>query len=211
MTSTWSSRPNRILTALLSVVGITWMAFWGMPVSSRASLRMSPKITFEWMASEPPLSITALPDLRQRLAASTVTLGRDSYMKPITPRGIRTRPTTNPLGLFHIPVTSPTGSGRATTSFRPSAIDRIVFSSRVNRSIMAALKPFSFAKERSFSFSSLICSSRSSNLWAMSSRAASFLLLSTFLNCLEESRASFVISSIMPSMDMRHLPLPDHR
>ena len=36
------------------------------------------KAAFEWMASLPPRRMQALADLRQRQAASTVTLGRAS-------------------------------------------------------------------------------------------------------------------------------------
>ena len=38
-----------------------------------------------WMVSLPPLNIAALPVLRQSAAISIVTLGRASYITPITP------------------------------------------------------------------------------------------------------------------------------
>ena len=65
-------------TASRSVLGITWTALAGTPASSRDASKSLPRIILEWMASEPPLRITAFPDFMHRAAASTVTLGRDS-------------------------------------------------------------------------------------------------------------------------------------
>ena len=45
-------------------------------------------ILFVFMASDPPFRITALPDLKHRLATSDVTLGLLSKITPITPIGI---------------------------------------------------------------------------------------------------------------------------
>jgi hypothetical protein len=66
----------------------------GLPISGRDQLNrmfgkfrkalaaaltiVSAMMRLEWMASFPPRRIVALPDLKQRLAASAVTFGRDS-------------------------------------------------------------------------------------------------------------------------------------
>src|SRR5574340_1229748 len=76
-------------------------------------------------------------------------------MMPITPNGMRIRPTMRSLGRFHMRVTSPTGSGRAATSRRPSAMDFILPSSSISRSSMAAESPFFSPASRSCRFSSM--------------------------------------------------------
>ena len=48
---------------------------------------MSAIARFERSASFPPRNIVTFPDLKQRAAASAVTLGRDSKMITITPIG----------------------------------------------------------------------------------------------------------------------------
>ena len=50
----------------------------------------SARMRLERYASLPPRRMTELPVLRQRAAASTVTLGRASYTTAITPNGTRT-------------------------------------------------------------------------------------------------------------------------
>ncbi len=79
----------------------------------------------EYIDSDPPLRITAFPAFRQSPEASEVTLGLDSYMIPITPRGILIFPTLRPFGLFHIFTTSPTGSFNSDTSSKLVAIESI--------------------------------------------------------------------------------------
>ena len=53
-------------------------------------------------ASDPPLRITAFPDLKHKLATSEVTLGLLSYITAITPIGIDTLLIINPFGCFHL-------------------------------------------------------------------------------------------------------------
>ena len=67
----------------------------------KAFLNNVAKILFVFKASEPPLKITAFPDLKHKLETSDVTLGLLSYITPITPIGIDTFLSINPLGLFH--------------------------------------------------------------------------------------------------------------
>ena len=59
----------------------------GSPDFSTASRIIPQRHLFEFIASFPPLKITAFPDLRQSADASTVTFGRDSKIIPITPSG----------------------------------------------------------------------------------------------------------------------------
>src|SRR5207245_2465108 len=93
-------------------------------------------------------------------------------MMPMTPIGTRMRPTCIPLGRRHIFVTSPTGSGSAATSRRPTAISlmRLVFS--VSRSIAAFEMPL--AAVRSFLLAASSSASRASRASAMASRALFF-------------------------------------
>ena len=63
-----------------------------------------------FIASEPPFKITALPDLKHKLATSDVTLGLLSYITPITPIGIDTLLIFKPFGLLHFSRILSTGS-----------------------------------------------------------------------------------------------------
>ena len=71
--------------------------------------------------------------------------------------GMRILPTIRSLGRFHIPVTSPTGSGRAATSRRASAMPAMRCSSSISRSSMAAESPFRAPSSRSPAFSAISC------------------------------------------------------
>ena len=77
-TSRYSVRPisSLALSRLVSATRATQSR--GSPASSRASRMTATMAELEWKASFPPRRMTALPDLRQRAAASTVTLGRAS-------------------------------------------------------------------------------------------------------------------------------------
>ena len=63
-------------TRLLSVESTNWTASTGAPDASIPSLTTDARTELEASASLPPFSITALPDLKQSAAMSTVTLGR---------------------------------------------------------------------------------------------------------------------------------------
>ena len=78
--------------------------------------------------------MTALPDFKQSAPASAVTLGRLSYMMPITPNGTRTRWMASPFGRSQSATVAPVGSGSATTSSMLRAIASTRFSSSCNRS-----------------------------------------------------------------------------
>ena len=69
---------NMYLTPSLSVSSINPTLFSSMPFSFKDSLIRSDKNLFEFMASLPPLNTDVFRDFRQRMAASTVTLGLDS-------------------------------------------------------------------------------------------------------------------------------------
>ncbi|MNC84541.1 hypothetical protein D3C83_00970 [compost metagenome] len=65
-------------TAARSVVSITCTTVSGSPAALRPACTHAAIAWFEWIASDPPRKIAALPDLMQSPAASAVTLGRDS-------------------------------------------------------------------------------------------------------------------------------------
>jgi len=67
-----------MLTASRSTMGTSWMAFSGSPLTRSTLRRIALRARLEWIASEPPRRMTALPAFRHRAAASAVTLGRDS-------------------------------------------------------------------------------------------------------------------------------------
>ncbi len=75
-------------------------------------------------------------------------------MIPITPSGMRMRPTRMPFGRPHIRTISPTGSGNAAISSRPAAVCSITLSERVSLSSIAADKPAALPASRSFRFTS---------------------------------------------------------
>ncbi|MCY1438948.1 hypothetical protein D9M71_551660 [compost metagenome] len=78
MTSTNSGMLISAPTASRSVVSTTCTTAAGKPASARPRWMQAAMARLEWMASEPPRRMVALPDLRHRLAASMVTFGRDS-------------------------------------------------------------------------------------------------------------------------------------
>ncbi len=136
-------------TLARSVKGMSWMLSGGRPARSPPVCKAAARARLLSMASLPPRRIVALPVLKQRDAASLVTLGRDSKMMPMTPIGTRTLRMWRPLGRVHSLSSSPTGSGSTATSRTASAIAARRLGSRVRRSIMAFERPFSSARARS--------------------------------------------------------------
>ena len=100
----------------------------------------------------PPLRITALPLFIHKEAESLVTLGRDSYIIPITPIGTRSLPITRPLRLFHILSITPDGSLSLATAEIESAISLMRLLSRVKRSIIAFESFLAFKRSCLFAF-----------------------------------------------------------
>src|SRR6266404_1298185 len=128
-------------------------------------------------------------------------------MIPITPRGMRMRPTCKPFGRRHILVTSRTGSGSATTSRSPFAIAWMREGLSAMRSRTALETPPFVAKSKSFLFSSIrkaLCAlSRS----AISSKARFFSTDDSGANrraatlaCLPRRSASCFILSFVPDI-----------
>ena len=120
---------------------------------------------FEVIASLPPLSMTELPALRQRDAASDVTFGLASYIMAITPRGTVTFSILSPFGRTLPSSTLPTGSSIPATAATPFAIASTLSAFRANLSTIDSLMPLSLAFLTSFIFSeriiSLLCLSAS--------------------------------------------------
>ena len=83
-------------------------------------------IEVELKLSEPPLNIVALLDFKHNAAASAATLGRDSKITPITPKGTETFSMFKPLGLFHFNNIFPTGSSNLAIFLIPSQIALIL-------------------------------------------------------------------------------------
>ena len=143
----------------------------------------------------PPRRITALPDFRQREAASAVTFGRASKIIPITPKGTLTLVTVSPLGSLLPLITFPTGSGREATFLTPSAILLILSSPKVRRSIRLSVSPFFLPFSTSMLLAFIITSEFSSRASAIAISASSFLLPATD-STLDASLAFLPISSI---------------
>ncbi|MCY1314722.1 hypothetical protein D9M70_654190 [compost metagenome] len=78
ITSTYSGMLISAPTAARSVVSTTCTSSAGSSALARPCWMQAAMARLEWMASEPPRRMVALPDFRQRLAASMVTFGRDS-------------------------------------------------------------------------------------------------------------------------------------
>jgi hypothetical protein len=78
ITSTYSGIVIRAPTAARSVVSTTCTPCSGRPAPRRPSPTSAASARLQWMASEPPRRMAALPLLMHRPAASTVTFGRAS-------------------------------------------------------------------------------------------------------------------------------------
>ena len=177
------------LSRLVSSQSIT--ASGEISVSERAFFITSTRHLLEFIASLPPRRSTLLPLLRHKTAASTVTLGRASYMMPITPIGTLTFLILSPLGLFHSSTTSPTGSGRRVISSTEAAKASTLLPSSMSLSTKDSFMPFSRATAISFLFSSIIMSACSLNAFAMSKSA---LFFSSFVLSIMLFEAFFALS-----------------
>ena len=78
MMSTYSRMVMSSPTAARSGVATSCTADCGSPAAFNPACTHLAITPFEASASEPPRRMQALPDLRQRAAASAVTFGRDS-------------------------------------------------------------------------------------------------------------------------------------
>ena len=95
-------------------------------------------------------------------------------MKPMTPRGTRTRAISTPLGRRQTSTVSPTGSGSPATCRRPTAISSIRASVRVRRSSEARVSPADRARSRSARLASSTAGVFSSSPRAICCRASFF-------------------------------------
>ncbi len=128
----------------------------------------------EWIASLPPRRIQTLEDLRQRHAASTVTLGRASKIIPTTPIGVRTFSIFNPFGRVPPSMTCPTGSGRPIRSRTAPAIPSIRAAVSRRRSCNDSDIPFCAAAFRSSSLAARISGICAQSASAIAASAAFF-------------------------------------
>ena len=108
--------------------------------------------------------------------------------------GTRILPTSMPLGRRRILMISPTGSGRAATSRRPSAMALIRSAFSVNRSIMALDRPFFSASTRSFMFSAMSLADSFSSPAAILNRALFLISVEMFASARDAALAFFALS-----------------
>ena len=141
--STSTQRFKRISSFVVSLLvsSISCRASSGSPALVRPVRSHFAIALLDSMASLPPFKITAFPDLKQRPKASAVTLGRASQIMAMTPKGTLFWPIFNPFGRSFMEITSPTGSSKAATFKRPSAIDWIRPGFKARRSNMPLLMP----------------------------------------------------------------------
>ena len=212
-TSTYLSRCMSSLADSLPVSSTRLMQSSGSPALTRASLMSLTAHILDLMASLPPLSMHTFPDLRQRAAASTVTLGLASYMMPMTPRGTLFFPMISPLGLVSMESTWPMGSGNDLSCLTPSTMPSMRFLSRLRRSSMELRMPEASAALRSSSLAESHSSALSISMEAIASRASFFLSVPAEARLKAACFASFpclsrsVISSAAP---LRACLLSDH-
>ena len=140
----------------LLVSSTNWTENSGNPASFIALANIFTIALLEFIASLPPLSITAFPVFKHSPAASHVTFGLASYIIPITPIATLCFPIWRPLGLFHISITSPIGSSKAISSLNPLAISSILDSFSDNLSNIALDVPFWTALSKSSLFAFII-------------------------------------------------------
>ena len=159
----------------LSVSSTSWIISGSKPALFTATRMRSARHLFEFIASLPPRRITALPLLRLSIAASTVTLGRASYIMPTTPIGTRTLSIFMPLGRVLPSITSPTGSGyfdSASQAFAMLSILASLSASLSSRdSLILRILPFS----RSTALASIISFLLLRRICAISSSASFFM------------------------------------
>ena len=110
-------------------------------------------------------------------------------MIPTTPNGTRTWRTCTPLALLQPRTTSPTGSGSAARSRKPSTMPAIRSGLSRSRSINAVLVPLASARDTSCSLASKIAVSALVRASAIASKAASLVALVALLNVSAAVRA----------------------
>ena len=150
----------------------------------------------ELIASFPPLNIAALPLFIQSVAASTVTLGRDSNIIPITPIGTLTLVIFIPLGRVNPSITSPTGSLSDVSCIHASAIPSIRSFVSLNLSVIASDMPLSFAAAISLAFSSRMMFTLALNTSAI------FLSISSFFAVPADAILLFASFALIPNSSM---------
>ena len=167
------SRSRRPLALIICVaesllVSVTrLMQSSGNPASAREFLMELAMAILEFMASFPPRSTTALPALRHIAAASAVTLGRASYIMPMTPMGTDTFFILRPLGRSNRSRVFPTGSSMRVISIIPSDIAQMRSSLSIRRSRSPLERPFFFPFSRSTALAARILSSSSISPFAI--------------------------------------------
>ena len=176
-------------TAARSVVSTICTALAGRPADSSAWETSFHKARFDWMASEPPRRMQALPLLIASEAASMVTLGRLSKIMPNTPSGTRIWPTLRPEGRRLMPVISPTGSGIAASWSQPSAMVAMILSVRRRRSTIGAARPAASAAATSRALASRNGAPAASSSRASSVRVSFFALVEARAIAAEAARA----------------------
>ena len=143
----------------------------GSPAVSTASRMISASAVLEWIASLPPRRMTTFPAFRQRVAASTVTLGRDSKIMPMTPSGTRVLRICKPLGRTEPPSTEPMGSSAAISWRAAFAMPEMRAGVSRSRSCSDSVMWFCTAASKSLALAARISSCLASRASAMAARA----------------------------------------
>src|SRR5262245_52265477 len=131
-------------------------------------------------------------------------------MKPMTPRGTRTREISRPLGRRHVSTTWPTGSGNAATWRSPCAISSIRASVSVNRSRKARVRPLPRARSRSARLATRRASVFSSRPRAIWVRASFLTLVERTARATAASRAARALPATRLFTSMFNGPSQDH-
>ena len=124
-------------------------AFSSIPCSASTRRINATAHTLVSLASLPPLSRQALPAFTQSENTSKVTLGRASYITPITPNGTVTLFITIPLGRVTLDKVTFNGDGNEATERISDAMSRNRPSVNFNRSYLGSLSLIR-AKSRAF-------------------------------------------------------------
>ena len=160
----------------------------------------------ERIASLPPLSTQAFPDLRHSTAASAVTLGLASYIIPTTPSGTRTLVMFSPFGRTQPPSFLPIGSSSAHTSRTAAAIAYIRFSLSLSLSTSDSDMPFSRAAATSSAFAASISPQFFSIASAIAATALFFSAVDAEARTYDASLAAFasLVTSVIAHSSRIH-------
>ena len=186
--SMYSSIWSIVATSCLSVDAMHCTASAGSPTDCNARLTTSARARFVRIASLPPRISRPLPDLMHNALASTVTFGRDSQIRPMTPSAVRTRLMRSPLSATCSDSTSPTGSSKSAMARTAEAISARRERSSNRRSVTCSSIPSAVAADTSSAFAANISSAHSSRPAAKARNAPFRVSVLDAASCFADSR-----------------------